>query len=136
MGNPILMVMNAGFGETPLPADALMEPGQTLKIMNSQDGTEHSAKIVAVCPAGVPIEYAIADQSGEARPLMVTAAHRCPVIEFDGGRRVTVTQAKMLKGLTAACPDCLGTGRGSAADPEVKCATCGGAGRRDARSRQ
>lgn len=135
MNRPVLLVRNAGFGETPVPADALMQPGATLNVIDQNDGSERLAIIRAVVPAGVPQEYAIADQNGLPRPLMIsTNKHRGTtyVIETDG-RQVLVTQAKMLKGLTAACPDCLGTGRGSATDGEAKCETCGGAGRRDAR---
>lgn len=100
MSNPILLVTNAGHGETPIPADALVKPGDLLAITNENDGSKHDAKIVAV----VPIEYAIADQNGEPRPLAISKTrHRSTiyVIEMDG-RQVIVTQEKMVKGLKAA----------------------------------
>lgn len=137
MSHPVLLVTNAGYGETPLPADALLKPGDTLNVISQSSGSETAAKIVAVVPVGVPFEYAIADQNGLPRPLMIEDNRfRSTMYVLDiEGAQVNVSQAKMLKGLTAACPDCLGTGRGSATDPEAKCATCGGAGRTDVRGR-
>jgi hypothetical protein len=106
MGNPILLMINAGFGETPLPADALVKPGDELNVHNSNDDSQRPAKIVAVVPVGTPLEYAIADQAlpPQPRPLMCTKPrHRetLYVIEMDGGQ-VTVLQSKMAKGLQAA----------------------------------
>ncbi|RWP64863.1 MAG: hypothetical protein EOR08_08080 [Mesorhizobium sp.] len=72
MPNPILLVNDAGHGETPVPSDALLKPGDVLNIHNSEDDTQRPAKCVAVAPVGVPVEYAIADQTGTARPLMIT----------------------------------------------------------------
>ncbi len=39
MGNPILFVKDAGFGETPVPADALLKPGDVLNIRDENTGT-------------------------------------------------------------------------------------------------
>ncbi|RWQ56515.1 MAG: hypothetical protein EOS82_03190 [Mesorhizobium sp.] len=104
MPNPILLVNDAGHGETPVPSDALLKPGDVLNIHNSEDDTQRPAKCVAVAPVGVPVEYAIADQTGTARPLMITnPAHREPiyVLEWEG-RQFLVTHAKIRKGLDQA----------------------------------
>ena len=72
MGNPVLFIHNAGFGETPVPADALMQPGDPLAGRNTYGGT-YEARCVAVVPVGVPLEYAMADQATpkQPRPLML-----------------------------------------------------------------
>ena len=72
MGNPILMVTNAGRGETPVPKDAILKPGD--KIGLHRDGAHVERTVTAVVPAGDCIDYAIADQSGLPRPLMVREA--------------------------------------------------------------
>jgi hypothetical protein len=104
MTNPILLVTNAGTGETPVPAGALLKPGDELNIHNSEDSSQRPAKCIAVAPIGVPVEYAIADQSGTVRPLMVTKPrHRelIYVLEWEG-RRLLVTHAKIRKGMERA----------------------------------
>lgn len=135
IGRPVLMPTNAGHGETPVPADALLRPGETMNVVDQNDDTEYPAKIVAVVPVGTPFEHAIADQNNEPRPLMVTRPrHRQTmyVIEIKGDRH-NVSQAKMLKGLTAACPTCLGRGH-PPGDEAAKCAKCGGRGRMDGKT--
>lgn len=75
MGNPILLVQNAGFGETPVPADALLQPGADIFINKGEgDGPFErlAAKVLAVVPKDGCIEYAIADQNGQPRPLCVS----------------------------------------------------------------
>jgi hypothetical protein len=132
MKNPILFVRNAGFGETPVPADALLQPGAELNIINENDGTETAATVVAVVPAGVPAENAIADQNGQPRPLLLKQNHSAEttyVVDL-AGRQIVINQSTMLAGLTAACPDCLGRGYPSD-DPDIACPTCSGRGRRD-----
>jgi hypothetical protein len=56
--------------ETPVPADALLQPGQVLNVQDAQGGPDRPGKVLAVVPAGVPIEWAIADQNGTPRPLL------------------------------------------------------------------
>lgn len=132
MANPVLFIKDGGYGETPLPPDALLKPGETLNIIDQNDGTEQEAKILAVVPVGVPVEYALADHSNQPRPLLITKPkHRSIlyIIEFRGNR-IQVSQQKMLKGLTAACPKCLGRGRVSEDAPP--CDKCNGKGRTDA----
>ncbi|MER9130733.1 hypothetical protein [Mesorhizobium sp. M0768] len=100
----ILLVTNAGHGETMVPSGALLKPGDILNIHNSEDDSQRPAKCVAIAPAGVPVEYAIADQTGTARPLMITKPrHREPlyVLEWEG-RQFLVTHAKIRKGLQRA----------------------------------
>ena len=52
MKNPILMVKNAGFGETPIPPDAILQPGDTLVINDANDGSKGDAVILAVVHCG------------------------------------------------------------------------------------
>jgi len=72
--NPVLLVQNAGFGETPVPADAFWQPGEEIGTASEDAPTEGVDAIVrAVVPVGVPVEYAIADQAKppQPRPLML-----------------------------------------------------------------
>lgn len=104
MPNPIILIQNAGFGETPVPADALLTPGQTLTINDENDGSRSDAKVLAVVPGRACIEYAIADQNGQPRPLMISENHSRQtlyVIEHNG-RQLRILQKQMAKGLAAA----------------------------------
>lgn len=104
MGNPILFVQNAGFGETPVPDDALIQPGTDLNIHDANDGSQKVVRCIAVVPARGCIEYAIADQNKKPRPLMVRDNRkRCTlyVLDFDG-REVLVDQKTMARGLKKA----------------------------------
>jgi hypothetical protein len=69
-GNPILLVTNAGFGETPVPSEAILQPGDEFNAI-ADDGSVDLCLVLAVVPAGVPPEYARADQATprKARPL-------------------------------------------------------------------
>lgn len=103
--NPIILVKNAGFGETPIPADALVSLGDSLDIIDEKNGGKQAAKIIAIVPKGVPPEYAIADQAmpKEPRPLVVRSAFgQTAYIMQMGAEQLTVLQNKMKRGLTAA----------------------------------
>lgn len=72
---PILMVTNAGYGETPIPADAIVQPGETVTAAREQEpAVPVDILILAVVPKGCCVDYAIADQANppEPRPLMIT----------------------------------------------------------------
>lgn len=102
--NPILLVRNAGHGETPIPADALLKLGDVLQIHDSNTGTQHPGKVLAIAPVGVSIDIALADQSGQPRPLMqreATHKEMLYVLDVDG-RQVGVTQSNVAKGLGRA----------------------------------
>lgn len=75
MTNPILIMKNAGYGETPVPDDALVQPGDTFIVWSKEsDGLRKvECECLAVVPVGVPIEYAMADQSSppKPRPIML-----------------------------------------------------------------
>jgi hypothetical protein len=104
MANPIVFINNAGHGETPIPPEALLKPGDELNVHNSNDGSHRPAKVIAVCPVGTSVEYAIADQTGEARPLMISKPrHRelLYVLEWEG-RRFEVLHSKIARGLNRA----------------------------------
>lgn len=79
MGNPILLIQNAGFGETPVPEDALFQPGERVNMSRTDRANEAMMlTVVAVCPWGTPIEYAMADQAQPKlpRPLMLEDRRR------------------------------------------------------------
>lgn len=102
--NPILFVQNAGFGETPVPKNALLQPGATLVINDENDGSKSDAVVLAVVPKGGCIEYAIADQNKQPRPLVVSdnnSGETLYVVEH-GGRRLYIPQSQMQRGIEAA----------------------------------
>ena len=70
MSNPIIQVLDAGRGETPLPEGAKFNMGQEVLVRVSGRHFE-PATIVAVVPPHYPPEYALHDALGEPRPLMV-----------------------------------------------------------------
>lgn len=111
MGNPILIVKDAGRGVTPVPADALLQPGADLVInQQADDGTyvKESIKVVAVVPQGVHIDYAIADQTDQPRPLMIREdgennfGQTIYVLKREDGSEIIVTQATMRRGIDMA----------------------------------
>ncbi len=104
MTNSVLMVTNAGFGVTPVPPDALLQPGDALVINDANDGSKSDAIILAVVPRDQCIEYAIADQNKQPRPLMVSdnkSGETLYVIDHQG-RQLYVPQSQMIRGIDAA----------------------------------
>lgn len=102
--NPILMAKNAGFGVTEIPADALLQPGDTLVINDANDGSKSDAFVLAVVPRGGCIEYAIADQNNQPRPLVVSdndSGETLYVIDHRG-RQLYVPHSQMKRGIDAA----------------------------------
>lgn len=74
MRRPILTVKDAGLGDTPVPPDALVQPGETVTAAREDDPTTPvDIKILAVVPRGCCIDYAIADQAvpKQRRPLVI-----------------------------------------------------------------
>ena len=71
MSNPVLLVKDAGFGETPPCPAALFAPGDKVHWKRVSD------YIVAIAvPPGFPADYALADLTKTARPLMIAAPSR------------------------------------------------------------
>ena len=104
--NPVLLVMNAGYGDTPIPDDALCALGAELNIHDANTGEQELAKVIAIVPATVPPEYAIADQGEpkQLRPLIMEfhpQAQTSYVIQRTH-ERVLVLQDRMAKGMQAA----------------------------------
>jgi hypothetical protein len=102
--NPILLVKDAGFGETPVPSNALLQPGATLVINDANDGSKSDAVVLAVVPKGGCIEYAIADQNNQPRPLVVSdneSGETMYVVEHSG-HRLYIPQKHMRRGIEAA----------------------------------
>lgn len=104
MANPILLVTNNGYGETPVPADAVVKIGDTLNIHDENDGSLRTAYVVAIVPVGTPREFAIADQNGEARPFAITEPRHTETLYILGldGQQVAVGQSNMKRGLDKA----------------------------------
>ena len=104
MPNPILLVQDAGFGETPVPKNALLKPGDTMVINDENDGSKSDAVVLAVVPRGGCIEYAIADQNKMPRPLCVSdnESGQTLYVSEHNGRRLYIPQAQMKRGIDAA----------------------------------
>jgi hypothetical protein len=72
---PILLVKNAGFGDTPVPKDALFQPGETITAAR-KDNPDTPVEVVckAVVPKGCCVDYAMADQATpkQPRPLVIS----------------------------------------------------------------
>ncbi len=97
--------------ETPVPANALLQPGQVLNVQDAQGGPDRPGKVLAVVPAGVPIEHAIADQNGKPRPSVYTLNRKRStlyVIEVqnpDGSTsQATIAHKAFAAGLATAAP--------------------------------
>lgn len=97
--------------ETPVPADALLQPGAVLNVQDADGGPDRPGKVLAVVPAGVPIEHAIADQNSQPRPLLVTQNRKrstqyvIEVTNADGTTsRAIIPQKRFVSGLTNAAP--------------------------------
>jgi hypothetical protein len=72
---PILMVTNAGYGETPIPPDAIVQPGETVIAAREHEPTiPVDILILAVVPTGCCVDYAIADQANPPQPQTEMAA--------------------------------------------------------------
>lgn len=97
--------------ETPLPADALLKPGQVLNVQDARGGPDRPGRVLAVVPAGVPVEHAIADQNGQPRPNVYTLNRKrstvyvLEVTNADGTtERATISQRRIAAGLANAAP--------------------------------
>jgi hypothetical protein len=94
---------------TPVPADALLQPGQEIEIIDPKNGSIRPARVTAVVPKGVPFEHAIADQNGQLRSGSYTLNRRRSTIyivdrtEADGHvRRLYVPHKHLAQGLKDA----------------------------------
>lgn len=97
--------------ETPVPADALLQPGVVLNVQDAKGGPDRPGKVLAVVPAGAPVEFAIADQNGQPRPNVWTMNRKrstqyvIEVTNADGSKAQTViAQKHFAAGLTDAAP--------------------------------
>jgi hypothetical protein len=74
----ILLVKNAGHGETPPRPNALFKCGDVVKVRDKKALAHFPRElIIAVAvPSGFPPEYALADLVGEPRPLMISKGSR------------------------------------------------------------
>lgn len=79
MNNPVLIIKDAGRGETPLCEGAVYNPGEVVKVRRTKALRHFPEELVVLkaVPPGFPADYALADLVGEPRPLMITAPKRC-----------------------------------------------------------
>ncbi len=93
MGNPILLVENAGYGTTPECPKAKFKPRDICIYRKKQ------VVVALVVPPGHPAEYALADSRKEPRPLMITRpVHIVTYIcALDGDPRGHLIPERMLK---------------------------------------
>jgi hypothetical protein len=117
MRRPILIVTDGGFGETPVPSDALFQPGEIIVAAHESDPrTPLNVMCTAVVPVGGCVEYAIADQAKpqQRRPLtlLIRKPHRetLYVLQWPGQDEPVIhTESEILRGqkkaafVTAAC---------------------------------
>lgn len=102
--NPILLVTNNGYGVTLVPAEAILKPGDDFVINDKNDGSKTPVKVLAVVPVGTPIDVALADQTGQSRPLMMRKPQHSEilyVVDYKG-RQVEIPHSRMTAGLAAA----------------------------------
>lgn len=97
--------------ETPVPIDALLQPGTEINVQDQDGGPDRPGKVLAVVPAGVPIEHAIADQNGLPRPHVYSLNRKrstqyvVDVTNADGTTaRAIITQKHFAAGLQNAAP--------------------------------
>lgn len=96
---------------TPVPDDALMQPGTVLNVQDAQGGPDRPGTVLAVVPKGVPVEHAIADQNGQPRPSCYTlnrarsTQYVIEVTNTDGSTsRAVIAQKNFKAGLANAAP--------------------------------
>ncbi|MEM1046512.1 MAG: hypothetical protein AAGL24_10185 [Pseudomonadota bacterium] len=100
----MLIIKDAGRGETPVPADAVLQPGDEVGINNPDTGDQESWFCQAVVPAGGNVDYAIADQNGEPRPLATRSATHDEIayVFRRDDAEIIVLQSSLLRGKAAA----------------------------------
>jgi hypothetical protein len=88
MPNPVLLVQNAGYGETPPCPQALFRARSVVRLRRRKHLAHLPEKgaVAAVVPPGFPADYALADLRKEPRPLMVTRERRAVtyIVLFEG----------------------------------------------------
>lgn len=82
MNNPILMVMNAGHGETPPCPDAIFRRGDVVKVRNTKRLLHfpREAIILVAIPPGFSPNWAQADLLNQPRPVMTAVG--CNVVTY------------------------------------------------------
>lgn len=78
MGNPLLVMTNAGRGETPPCPEAKFARGDVVKVRRRKHlaGIPERLVVLVAVPPGFPGEHALADLLGEPRPFMISAPRR------------------------------------------------------------
>lgn len=73
MSNPVLLIKNAGVGTTP-NCVSKFKVGDVVRVRRLKHlrHLDDRAAIAIVVPTGFPPEYALADEKGRPRPLIIT----------------------------------------------------------------
>lgn len=126
--NPILLVENAGRGETPPCEDAVFKPGDVVRVRDRKALAKIPRELVVfvAVPPGFPAEHALADLLDEPRPLMITKPFACIsyILGREGDKRpYHLLESDLLP--TDKPPVQIGTIRREVYSVPQKCRVCG-----------
>jgi hypothetical protein len=78
VSNPLLLIKDAGRGETPACAEAKFKRGDVVKLRNRAHlaALPRELVVAVAVPPGFAAEYALADLLSEPRPLMISRPRR------------------------------------------------------------
>jgi hypothetical protein len=99
MKTPVLMVTNAGLGETPPCPEAKFHRGDVVVVTGPHSSIDWpcAVTVLQAIPPGFAPEYAIADMLGEARPLMISKpSHSVTYIVYcDSGKWGVIPEKRL-----------------------------------------
>lgn len=106
-GNPILLVTDAGHGETPACPEAKFAVNDLVTVAGNPliPPAPTPAVVVSVVPPGFPPEYALADAAGQARPLQISKplGHITYILGVEGDRRPHLVHEHQLAATGERC---------------------------------
>jgi len=91
---PLLLVKDAGHGETPLEPSAKFKLGDMVRVRGGRQGA-----VACVIPKGFPPEWAMADLQKKPRPLVTTKpkAGVSYIVGFENDRRPYLYEERTLR---------------------------------------
>jgi hypothetical protein len=101
MNNPILLIKDAGHGETPPCPDAIFRRGDVVKVRDTPRlaSFPREAVVAVAIPPDFSSDWALADLLGEPRPLMIYdpgASDVRYILVNEGDRRPYIAREKDL----------------------------------------